>query len=104
MRLIRADLIAIFLGALLSAFDLENPLANRWLMMASALLLLVGMILTILLHQKTLKQQRYSGRAVAESEKTLAWRYMLCAEPFKHGLPPADAHNLFVHCLREILS
>jgi hypothetical protein len=52
LRLIRADLIAIFLGALLSAFDLENPLANRWLMMASALLLLVGVILTILLHQK----------------------------------------------------
>lgn len=97
-------MIALCLGAVLSAFNLDNPATNRQLMIASALLLLLGVVLTILLNQKTLKQRWYGGRAAAESVKTLAWRYMLCAEPFSHGLPPAAARQLFVQSLREILA
>jgi hypothetical protein len=45
---------------------------------------------------------RREGRGGVGKDAGLALH--VCAEPFNHGLPPADAHNLFVHCLREILS
>ena len=36
----------------------------------------------------------YEGRAAAESAKTLAWRYMVRAEPFKVDIPDVDAQFL----------
>lgn len=36
----------------------------------------------------------YNGRAVAESVKTLSWRYSVGAEPFISGLPEHDAVDL----------
>ncbi|MDZ7929315.1 DUF4231 domain-containing protein [Rhodococcus sp. NPDC076796] len=35
----------------------------------------------------------YDGRAVAESVKTLAWRYAVGADPFPAGMPPEDAEE-----------
>jgi SMODS and SLOG-associating 2TM effector domain 3/SMODS and SLOG-associating 2TM effector domain 1 len=36
----------------------------------------------------------YEGRAVAESAKTLAWRYMVCGKPFE--INATDVDNLFL--------
>lgn len=36
----------------------------------------------------------YEGRAAAESAKTLAWRYMVCAEPFEVDTPDVDRQFL----------
>jgi hypothetical protein len=36
----------------------------------------------------------YEGRAAAESAKTLAWRYMVRAEPFEVDIPDVDAQFL----------
>src|SRR5215216_631402 len=36
----------------------------------------------------------YEGRAAAESAKTLAWRYMVCAEPFEVDDPDVDKQFL----------
>jgi hypothetical protein len=44
----------------------------------------------------------YEGRALAESAKTLAWRYVVCAEPFPESLSIAQADALIHHRLREI--
>lgn len=35
----------------------------------------------------------YDGRAVAESVKTLAWRYAVGADPFPVGIPPLEAEE-----------
>ena len=52
----------------------------------------------------------YEGRAAAESAKTLAWRYMVRAEPFEHDTPEVDkqflaqTYSLLQVCSREIAS
>lgn len=37
----------------------------------------------------------YDGRAVAESVKTLAWKFAVCAQPFPSSMPTGDAVDSF---------
>jgi len=43
----------------------------------------------------------YEGRAAAESVKTLAWRYMMCAESYEEGTPDVDRR--FIREIFEVL-
>ncbi len=45
----------------------------------------------------------YQGRAAAESAKTLAWRYAVGGEPFAVWLDEAEADQLFVTRLSDVL-
>jgi hypothetical protein len=45
----------------------------------------------------------YQGRAAAESAKTLAWRYAVGGEPFAVWLDEAEADQLFVTRLNDVL-
>lgn len=44
----------------------------------------------------------YSGRALAESAKTLAWRYAVGADPFPPSMPPATAREVMRSRLAEV--
>lgn len=44
----------------------------------------------------------YEGRALAESAKTLAWRYAVCADPFTADLPARRAGELLRSRFREV--
>jgi len=46
----------------------------------------------------------YSGRALAESVKSLAWRYMVAAEPFGKTDADANVDARFLKSLGEVLS
>ena len=46
----------------------------------------------------------FRGRALAESVKTLSWRYMTCAEPYFHGVPAQEADNDFASSIDRSLS
>jgi hypothetical protein len=54
--------------------------------------------------RKALKPERnwYSGRALAESSKSLAWRYITGAEPYPASLPPAEADSRFISDLKAL--
>ena len=43
----------------------------------------------------------YEGRAVAESVKTLAWRYSVCADPFPKEMSRAEAESNFVNAFHQ---
>ena len=45
----------------------------------------------------------YESRALAESAKTLAWRYSVGGEPFPLDSDPADADRLLIQRLREVI-
>ncbi|PBC81232.1 Protein of unknown function [Streptomyces sp. 2224.1] len=49
------------------------------------------------------EQAWYDGRALAESTKTLAWRYAVGGAPFPADLPPAEAHRRFHERLETLL-
>lgn len=44
----------------------------------------------------------YDGRALAESAKTLAWRYSVGGDPFPREMPEDEARDLLVSRLREV--
>lgn len=47
-------------------------------------------------------QDWYEGRALAESVKTLTWKYMVGGSPFPIGMPPAAADQLLVERIRRL--
>ncbi|MEU9351629.1 DUF4231 domain-containing protein [Streptomyces griseoloalbus] len=49
------------------------------------------------------EQSWYDGRALAESTKTLAWRFAVGGAPFPHDLSESDADRRFHERLRDLL-
>lgn len=63
-------------------------------------------LLTLLLVRSLMSLDRdwYNGRAIAESIKTLAWKFMMQAPPFSIGQGAASAEVVFVKLLHQILN
>jgi SMODS and SLOG-associating 2TM effector domain 3/SMODS and SLOG-associating 2TM effector domain 1 len=87
------------LGALSGVF----PGASRELALASTAWAAVSFIVTSI--RKTLRPEKtwYNGRAVAESAKTMAWRYMTGADPYPVSLTPAEADSKFLADLKAMV-
>ena len=90
--------IALALGALVVALKKWIPYAP----VISAVLLAAGAALTFSLRKSRLEQRWYRCRAVAESVKTLSWRYMMCAAPYNHTLDLEAASRLLNNVLHQI--
>lgn len=73
----------------------------RWIGIVAALFLL-GAALIRMQGIAEFEKQWYEGRALAESAKTLAWRYSVGAVPFRLDQPDVD--QLFVSRVRAILA
>ena len=56
-----------------------------------AVLLGSGAVMSFWLRRSRYERRWYRSRAVAESVKTLSWRYMTCASPFEGGSSNAEA-------------
>ncbi|WP_226701142.1 DUF4231 domain-containing protein [Priestia aryabhattai] len=48
-------------------------------------LIIISVICTIVIHQSKLQKYWYDGRAVAESLKTMSWKYINSASPYDHA-------------------
>jgi len=70
---------------------------------ASATLFLVSIGITIWLNVKKPEDIWYNGRAVAESVKTRAWRWMMKAEPYDNTPEHDLASKEFITDLKQIL-
>lgn len=74
----------------------------------AALVILVGFAIALIaelalwIHHP--EQAWYDGRALAESAKTLAWRYAVGADPFPDGMPEDEARELLRTRLGEVSS
>src|SRR5690606_26266983 len=59
-------------------------------------------VISILLKAKKYEDIWYRGRALAESCKTLTWRYMMCSEYFENNYTTQEAEKRFIERIREI--
>lgn len=77
-----AILLALVSGAGLGALSAVIPSAKTAFAVASTALVSLSFVLTSI--RRALKPEKlwYGGRAVAESAKSMAWRYMTGAEPY----------------------
>jgi hypothetical protein len=100
-RWILADLTLLVVGSLLSSFHrVEN---SRWVVVLSAIAVGLSLIISFVIRSLQLERGWYGGRAAAESVKSLAWRYMICAEPYVRALSSPEADRKFTADLSSIL-
>jgi hypothetical protein len=97
---LRAYLALTVVGSTLALFGINS----RALAIAAAVTFLVGFAISIYMAVSKPESTWYRARAVAESVKTLTWRYMSRAEPFGPGLSTEAAKKVLLTRLREVLS
>jgi hypothetical protein len=105
LNLTRGTLVLLVSGAGLAAASpaLAFGCVKPAFAVTSAILLAASLVLTLYL--KTLKPEQlwYGARAVAESAKSMAWRYMTGAAPYLPDLPSAEVDRKFVLDLESIM-
>lgn len=92
-------LILLILGSIYSLYTVDSKL----IAIIAAVLFILSLSLSIFMAYKRHDRTWYSARAVAESVKTLTWRYMMCAEPYLKSMPERDVRNSFLSDLEAIL-
>jgi hypothetical protein len=85
-------------GAGLSAYGIESRQAALW----AAVIFLSALFLSVYLALKQLENTWYRARAVAESIKTVTWRFIMRAEPFEAS-QLGDARREFRSVLAKII-
>ena len=102
LRLTKADLVVLILGAAVASITTQTASINQALLATSAVFISCGTILTIFLSQTRHKRKWYGGRAAAESIKTLTWRYMMRAEPFEEASSSKGTDERFLSSLSDV--
>lgn len=92
-----SNLLLLVLAALASVINYPHWIAAT----IQAMLLLGALASSVLLAWKRPEKLWYSGRAVAESIKTMTWRYVSRAEPFDKG--DEDSISLLISRLRDVV-
>jgi hypothetical protein len=78
-KTIRAAVTVGVVGAILSLYGIESRVAAIF----AAIVLLLGLGFSALMVLRNFEATWYRARAVAESVKTISWRFIMCAEPFE---------------------
>lgn len=102
-RLMRSTLVLLVIGAGLAAASPVFDSAKPAFALASAICLSLSLAVTTYLKTQKVEQLWYGGRAVAESAKSMTWRYMSGTDPYFVGLPPAEGDRKFVSDLESII-
>ena len=102
----KAGLISLLIAALAGAFTWQiKAIGTADLMgIIAAVAFGVALLMRVYLFKDRPERTWYDGRAVAESAKTLAWRYSVGAEPFDVDREPADVDAEFSDRIRELLT
>jgi hypothetical protein len=99
----RIQLLTLVVAAALGAVAIRTGSVEWGPLLAGVAFVVAGLIETTIL---TVQPERgwYGGRAVAESVKTLAWRYAVAGEPFgRSERGEGDADALLVERVKQIV-
>lgn len=103
LRWLSANLVFLILGAIVGSItptDVGHRQMVRW---TAAICFFLALATTILLASRKWDRAWYAGRAVAESVKSLTWKFMAGADPFPTTLESVEAVERFTNSLRELL-
>lgn len=102
LNIIRIDLISMIIASALALYNYQQVESKLYVYGISGFLLLLSLILTIILKSKKYEDTWYQGRALAESCKTLTWRFVTCSEFFENTIPEIEVKERFVERLKEL--
>lgn len=103
LKYIFLELALMVLGAVAGSIALNITQGKVIIALISAALFGGGLLLTFYIRDQQFEQHWYDGRAIAESIKTQAWRFMMCSEPYPKGLSEADSEGVFMRMLAALL-
>lgn len=102
LNITRIDLLSMILASALAIYNYQSTESKLVFYVISGLLHLLGLVLTVILKTKKYEDVWYQGRALAESCKTLTWRFVCCSEYFESSLDIIEAKRRFVERIREL--
>ncbi|MDJ0734729.1 MAG: DUF4231 domain-containing protein [Nostocaceae cyanobacterium] len=106
LLLVKSDLAILVVSAIMSSWS-QGPDSNSqgldYLAILGAILATVGVFITAELSSSKLERIWFSARAVAESIKSLSWRYMIGSEPFPSFLNDQELDETFIEEINKVL-
>lgn len=103
LRWVRINLGLLILGAFVGSISGSDVAHKRVIQSVAATCFFLSVCTTVLLASRRWEKIWYSGRAVAESVKSLTWKFMAGADPFSVELVGADAVRQFTDTLAELM-
>lgn len=103
--LMKIDLLSAALGAALAIYNFQREEYLMWMYVLSAIFFFVTLGCSVILFISKYEDGWYQGRALAESCKTLTWRYIMQSENFERHLDCYDIElieQLFLQRIEEI--
>ena len=91
--------ICLILGSMGAALATIFPVITTFIHIILAVILVIGIFLTLVSRVRRDAEVWFDCRAIAESTKTATWRFMMKAAPFKED---STAEQSFIGKLREI--
>lgn len=90
-------------GAVVSSISVSQTDDKRIVQIAAAAILFAATGVSILLGTRRWERIWYGGRAVAESAKSLTWKFVCGAEPFPLAVGLKESVARFANALQELL-
>ncbi len=103
LRWVAINLGLLVMGATVVSVSPASITDKRVVHAIAAACFLLALATSLLLAVRRWERVWYSGRAVAESVKSLTWKFMMGADPYPTLLTPAEATERFTKTLRELL-
>jgi hypothetical protein len=97
------NLALLLIGAVPGSISLSDLHYKQTLQIVAAIIFFVALGTTILIATRRWERIWYSGRAVAESAKSLTWKFVCGADPFPVDLDSKEAVARFTDALQELL-
>lgn len=101
LRVVKSELWLLVIGTLLALLSSGGLLPLQASLLA-ALVLVVSSIVSLVGRAKKFERQWFDCRAIAESAKTMAWRYMTRAEPYRVDKAASEIDALFAKELTAV--
>lgn len=102
VRLMKSNLITGVIAAFITIYNFQQDEPKLFIYIISLVLLLCTLALTGLVKFFKYEDIWYKSRALAESAKTLTWRYATCSENFESNLLKNDVQRIFNESLQAI--
>lgn len=99
----RINLILILVGAISTSWAIESAQGRTALAILGALSLGIGLLVSLYIKLSDAEKTWFAYRAVAESIKTMTWRYSTKAIPYGPELSLKEADSLFTEQLALVL-
>ena len=95
--------MGILILLVVSTFISSIQIDNGWISFISSFLLVISLSLTIWIMCFHPEKTWYDGRAIAESVKSLTWKFITGTKPFGHNLKLSDAEQKLIKNLKQII-